>query len=545
MPHYFTASREPIQLDESPNDIGLRFGGEVGAASAKVASRFIADAASSRRAGPRASASRFGRFMLFHDRGVAMAPVQGIVNALPRKLAAGVARTLPVFVERESQLRLVATEQILVAFIPSSSASRRRKLLDGLGLAVAGESEFDRGRKILVPTSVRRASRALDLANRLVEADDVVAFAAPNFLAEVRKHAVAERYPLFRTQWHLENTGQNGAKVAQDVRARGAWVRAGGGSRSVAIAIIDDGVDLEHPDLKANLWRNPSRRARDRHGRDFVDDANPYDPRPKVFSAPFDDTDTNDIHGTPCAGVAAAVGKRVAGVAWSCRLLAVKMMAGVSLAPNDRIGDAIRYAAKHADVLSCSWEVARHPDIESAIRFAVERGRSGRGAVMFAATGNEYKARIGFPASDPRVIAVGACNDRGVRSKYSNFGSGIDLVAPSDDDHRPGIATTDVSLRGKGYGAGGYCDDFGGTSSATPLAAGVAALVLSASRSLLEPEVRKILTSTADKIDTAKGGYRKGYSLRYGFGRVNADAAVAAALRLRARRKRASRRAKR
>ena len=114
-------------------------------------------------------------------------------------------------------------------------------------------------------------------------------------------------------------------------------------------------------------------------------------------------------------------------------------------------------------------------------------------------------SRISFPASDEAVIAVGACNDRGRRSRYSNYGPGLTLVAPSSDDHRPGITTTDVNLRGKGYSSGAYCDDFSGTSAATPLAAGIAALTLSANRSLAWKDVREILTSTAEKIDSAKG----------------------------------------
>jgi subtilisin family serine protease len=300
------------------------------------------------------------------------------------------------------------------------------------------------------------------------------------------------------------------------------------------IAIIDDGIDLGHPDLARNIWRNPNARARDKHGRDFMDDADPYNPRPKVFNPPFDDTDNNDIHGTPCAGVAAAVGNNGrggAGMAWNCRLMAVKILAGPDLAPNDRIADAIRYASGHADVLSCSWGTARHPDIESAIQYAVTRGRRGRGSVVCAASGNEYRTRINFPASHESVVAVGACNDRGVRSAYSNYGAGLDIVAPSGDDHRQGITTTDVSLRGKGYSYGMYCDDFSGTSSATPVVAGVAALVLSANKTLTWKQVQDVLMSTADRIDAARAGYKKGYSPKYGFGRVNADAAVAAALR--------------
>jgi subtilisin family serine protease len=508
---------------------------------AKAASRALARG--TRRATAPAAAG-FGRFMLLHDSRASVAPVETVVNALPRRLSSRVSRTMPVFIERESQLRLVATEQILASFKPRASAATVRQLLDGLGLTVAGTSEFDTARKILVPTSVRRASRSLDLANQLVEADDVVAYAAPNFLAEVRKRSVND--PRFPAQWHLDNTGQpNGTKL-NDVRALGAWAHVGGGKATVVIAIIDDGIDLDHPDLKANIWKNPGRGARDRHGRDFVDDSDRFNPRPKVFNLPFDNTKTNDIHGTPCAGVAAAVGNNgrgVTGIAWNCRLMAVKILAGPNLAPNDRIADAIRYAGRHADVLSCSWGVARHPDIESAIDYAARTGRRGRGAVVCVATGNDHLSRIGFPSTHEQAIAVGACNDRGRRSAYSNFGQGIDIVAPSDDDstRRQGITTTDVNLRGKGYSSGAYCDDFGGTSSATPLVAGVAALVLSAHPALKGSEVRDVLTSTAEKIDRANGNYRDGYSLQYGSGMVNAEAAVESALVRKARRARRNR----
>ena len=532
MPHYLAASGARVQLDESPDDVGVRFGREDGPAVSQRAFRVLAGPARARARGATTPpVKRFGRFMMLHDAGASAAPVEAVVNALPRRLASRVARTMPVFVERESQLKLVATEQILVGFKPRASASTRRNLLDGLGLALVGRSEFDPTRHIVVPSSVRRASRALDLANRLVEAEDVVAYAAPNFLAEVRKRSIND--PRFASQWHLDNTGQGGGTALQDVRALAAWRQIRGGDRSVVIAIIDDGIDLNHPDLERNLWRNPKRGAHDRHGRDFVDDSDPYNPRPKVFVAPFDDTDTNDIHGTPCAGVAAAVGnnkKGVVGIAWNCRLMAVKILAGSDLAPNDRIADAIRYASKHADVLSCSWGVARHPDIEAALAFAVKRGRRGRGSIVCAATGNENTSRIGFPSSNDVVIAVGACNDEGVRSAYSNFGKGIDLVAPSDDEGRQGITTTDVTLRGKGYSSGAYCDDFGGTSSATPLVAGIAALVLSANRTLKWTAVRNILRSSAEKIDKKNGKYEDGYSIRYGFGRVNAEAAVSKAL---------------
>ena len=142
-------------------------------------------------------------------------------------------------------------------------------------------------------------------------------------------------------------------------------------------------------------------------------------------------------------------------------------------------------------------------------------------------------ARQGAWPSAPATIADG---DR----PTATTASGLDIVAPSDDDdpRRQGITTTDVTLRGKGYSTGAYCDDFGGTSSATPLVAGVAALVLSANPSLRWDQVRDVLTGTAEKIDRANARYRDGYSLEYGFGRVNAEAAVAAARARKGRRRR-------
>ncbi len=542
MPHYYSMSGEPITLDVAADDVGVRFAGAAGPLEARRTARAMRSPA---RAGV-PPVRQFHRFMLLHDPGGAAAPVASVVNALPRRAAARVEQTLPVFVERRSGLRLVSTAEVVVRFKGSAGAATQRKLLDGLGLRVTKTSEFDRQAHVVVPTEVRRASRALDLANQLAEADDVVSYAAPNFLAEFRKTSVND--PLFGQQWHLFNSGRGGGTPNEDVRAPGAWALVGGGSADIVIAIIDDGVAITHPDLKANIWRNPRRSAKDRHGRDFVDDTDPWNPNPKVFEAPFDDTELNDIHGTACAGVAAAVGnnrKGVTGVAYGCTLLPVKVFAA-SLAPLDRLADGIRYATRHADVLSCSWGSASHPDLESAVRDATRLGRRGRGAPVFVATGNDNDAEIGFPASHPSAFGVGASNDRGRRSGYSNHGRGIAFVAPSDDDgERQAITTTDVPLRGRGYASGAYCDDFGGTSSATPLAAGVAALVLSANRALSWDEVGDILEKTADKIGGPRAGYRAGYSALYGHGRVNAQAAVESALARGRRRKRASARRRR
>lgn len=456
MPFMYSAQGGKVQLDVSPNDIAVRFRGETGPATAKAAFRGVArSAARARTSAPESMPRQYDRFMLIHDKNAAAAPVATVVNALPRAHAARASRTLPVFKERESGLRLVATDEIVVRLRPRARPATLRKLLVQHELILRRRSEFGPGQFIVaLPADRPSGSRTLDLANALAEADDVLEFAAPNFLAETRKYQIPND-PLLGDQWHLINSGANGGLAGEDVDAAAAWALTPGGVASIVIAIIDDGVELKHPDLRANIWTNPNRKARDKHGRDFFDESDPYNPEPRVFNPPFDDTDS-------------------------------------------------------------------------------------QGCPIFVATGNDSAQSIGFPSSHPEVFAVGASNDRGRRSSYSNHGKGIAFVAPSSDDVRQGITTTDLSKRNRGYRSGSaYTDDFGRTSSATPLAAGIGALVLSVNPGLGYKQVGTLMKATAEKIGGSGAGYdSSGHSLKYGHGRVNAHGAVQAALKAKNRAKR-------
>lgn len=520
MPFVYSARREKIELTPVPGLVAVRFSD----AKAAVAASGIVNAATDGARG-----GGYGNVAIVPGPDAQDQPVAALHAILPPKLAGGAQRTFPVLKEERSGLRLVATEQITVRFTPRASAKQRNRVLADCELAILAPSPFLARQYLVVPVSLKSGYRTLDLANQLSGFEDLVEFATPNFLTEFRKRS-APNDPLFPKQWHLDNPGKDGATSGEDVRALGAWAITPGGDPSIVIAIIDDGVDLAHPDLQPNLWNNPDPTAPDRHGRDFQDPSSPNDPAARVFQPPYDDFTVNDIHGTCCAGVAAAAGdNRIggAGIAHRCKILPVKIFGGSSLAPASSIADAIRYAGLHADVISCSWEIAQQADVESAIDDVTATGRKGKGCCVFAATGNEAKTDIGFPASHPNVVAVGASNDQGKRSSYSNYGKGISVVAPSGDTGRPGIVTTDVSVPNRGFNLkGGYFEDFSGTSSATPLAAGVGALVLSVNPKLKWSEVRDILQNTADPIDKANGGYSKGYSLKYGHGRVNAEAAV-------------------
>jgi subtilisin family serine protease len=317
----------------------------------------------------------------------------------------------------------------------------------------------------------------------------------------------------------------------------GAWKTTRG--RGVVVAVVDDGVDLEHPALRGRLWRNPERGALDTVGRDFFlppEHPDHFNPRPKKWRYPYNQMAGNDSHGTPCAGLVVARGPQALGVAHEARCLPVKVFHADELASDEFVANAIRYAALHAGVVSCSWAGGVNPDLQHALADVVSGGRGGRGCVVLFAAGNEEASRIPFPASHPDVIAVGASTDEGEQAWYSNSGEELDVVAPSGGG-RKDVYTTDVSVKGRGFNVGSaargsadglYTNDFGGTSAATPMVAGVAALLLAAHPALGAADVRGILRETAVKIGT---GYdRKGHSRAFGYGRVDAAAAVDAAL---------------
>jgi subtilisin family serine protease len=526
-PFVYSLKGEKIPLRLSNDDIAVGF---TGAKAGAIAAKAFHAIHKSAKAAAREDVRVAGNILLIHQRGAAKAQIATTASVLPKAQVAKANRSYPVYVDEDSGLRLVAIDEIIVRFRPKTTASQRNALLRGLDLEQVESSRFADRRVVVRSISLQSGSRVVDLANRLNEAG-LVEYATPNFLAEYKKFA-APNDPLFDDQWHLDNQGADGALAGEDVRALDAWTVTPGGDKKVVIAIVDDGVQTRHPDLKANIWKNPTRGAPDRNGRNFADPNRPNDPNPRVFVPPYDDTGTNDIHGTCCAGVAAAAGhnkKGGLGIAYRARILPVKIFAGANLAPNAQIADAIRYAGLHADVISCSWGIPRNADVEAAIEDVVRTGRGGKGCVVCCATGNEYESSIGFPASHAKVFAVGASNDQGKRSEYSNHGKGIAFTAPSSDDdrNRPGITTTDLSTANRGYALkSAYTADFGGTSSATPLAAGIAALVLSVKSSLTWKQVGSILKSTADKIDRTAGKYKKGFSLQYGYGRLNAHKAV-------------------
>jgi subtilisin-like proprotein convertase family protein len=406
-------------------------------------------------------------------------------------------------------LELILTDEVLVRFSGSMSDEDRRQLCEKYNSVILDDTSDIWRIRILD----RAGDAPLTVANNLA-AEPGVEFAEPNALQSATFTAVAPPTDnRFTDQWHLHNTGQGGGTVGSDVKALDAW-EISYGSPSVRVVIHDSGVDINHPDLQANIGP----------GWDFDNNDN-------------NASNPSGPHGNACAGIVAAArnGQGVVGIAPNCTIIPLRAAGSHTW---ETWAKTFEWAAEHGDIISCSWTISPNNILSSAIRKAISSGRNGKGIPVFFATGNDYATSIGYPASMAETIAVGASTNQDRRSPYSNYGPGIDFVAPSSGGTMR-IETTDIQ-GGDGYNknpgtAGDYCEaedssGFGGTSAATPLAAGVAALMLSVNPSLTAAEVRTILRETAVKIDLGNGQYdANGWSQQYGYGRIDAAKAVLAA----------------
>ncbi len=389
---------------------------------------------------------------------------------------------------------------------------------------------------------------ALEVANR-VDDDSRLQFVSPNFYQNWQKYYIPND-PRIANQWHLNNTGQGGGLVDADPDVFEAWDVNQGGSSNLVVGIVDDGV-AAHPDL--NLWVNSAEveglAGTDDDNNGWVDDINGWN-----FVSNNSDSGTpsvDDMHGTSVAGVAAAIGDNnlgVTGASYKSRVLSAKIFQGSTVASDANIAGALYYAAgrtanglatwRASDIVNNSWGGGSNSTaINAALTWGTTNGRLGKGAPLLFATGNSFGA-VSQPAVQslniPGVFAVGATNNKGTRSDYSNFGTAVDLVAPSNDT-RSGYLAIDTTDRvgADGYAASDYtgtgATGFGGTSSATPLATGITALVMAQADVLgvvLTPaQLRSYIRANTDLI---AGTYdtTTGKNLEYGFGRINAFSAV-------------------
>jgi thermitase len=338
--------------------------------------------------------------------------------------------------------------------------------------------------------------------------------------------------PYFGKQWFLNNRGQliwyerflflgkipimwptRGLPDA-DIDAPEAW-EITTGSPDVVIAILDTGIDYTHPDLAANIWNN----ADEIPGNGIDDDHNGYidDVRGWDFYNHDNDPKDDHGHGTLCAGIAGAVGNNgvgIAGVAWNCKIMSVKILNETGWeAPWEDVAAAIKYAADNgANVISMSFGVYEvHYILEDAVNYAYSKG-----VFLCAAAGNDNTDNVSYPCAYDNVTAVGWTNLKDQASSYSCYGDWVDIAAPGNLIYStmPTYHVTDND-----YGMPQNYTFHAGTSAATPMVAGVAALLLSKDPSLSPDEVKALLCNNVDPYTGDK---------YIGTGRINAYKALAA-----------------
>ncbi|MFG0335005.1 MAG: S8 family serine peptidase [Maioricimonas sp. JB049] len=417
-------------------------------------------------------------------------------------------RVMPTRTEPDTGLitAMVPTETV---FLEEVSKTELRWLKSEFGLETVAEG---REGKILLraPESGDAAiTTAFEAARACFERGNVAA-AHPNFLRLMRRPQPSSAGT--DTPWHLDNSGNPGLFGA-DVHALAAWTITKGDA-SIRVAILDEGVDTDHTRLKPAVVAE----------KDFVDENNHARP------------DGDDAHGTACAGIVCSRDSRISGLAPEVSLVAARIAKGDGngfwIFDDFATADAIDWCWEDAesDVLSNSWGGGPEVDgITRAFERARTQGRAGKGSVVVVAAGNS-ESPVFYPGTLPGVLTVGASNQWDKRKTKtsqdgedwwgSNHGSTLDLLAPGVR-----IATTDI--RGShGYSSTMFTDTFNGTSSATPMVAACAALILSIRPDLTEGEVRDLITATADPL--APSGRRNNF---VGHGRLNCYAALRAARR--------------
>lgn len=411
-----------------------------------------------------------------------------------------------------SEAPLVPTGELYIVFRAGASHNACVALLNEFQLRL---SQI-RGPREIIAKTTPFSPNPLKVAAAMQAKEGLVEICEPNLAYNIQQCAVnIPNDEYFAQQWYLRNAGDApGLKPGADVKVIEAWQALGDmGSPNIVVSVVDDGFDLSHPDFRDKI-------------------VGAFDFERKSNSNLLLRAD--DTHGTNCAGVAVAAnnGSGIVGAAPNARFMPIRTF-GIDDLIIERLCDYL--IENGADVVSNSWGIpgkAMSTRAMNAFAKLATKGRRGRGTVVFFAAGNEGGSVSGF-ATHPNVICVGACSSLDRWSSYSNQGPAVSVVASSNGDGGMGVITTDAGKvtdeNNQTFDAGVsglYRDDFGGTSSAAPLAAGVAALVLSANPNLTAAQVKQILESTADKIGAPNEYDAKGHSPRYGYGRINALRAV-------------------
>ena len=365
---------------------------------------------------------------------------------------------------------------------------------------------------------------AIQLATDMTR-DSRVANADPNFATVIRPRSAGAGEPGFPLQWYHRNDGRYSTEDA-DIDTDRAW-HFTEGSADTKITVIDSGFDIDHPDLQENIDAAKAV--------DIVDtDATDLLPENIGFSS--------YMHGTNAAGVAAARGDNNRGYSGSCPQCTLILVRQGHEPTGFESQQAIDTATiEEADVLSISWEIPNDDTAEETWE-TIQEAVDANVTVVMAMTNENLDNCVtqedaSYPdgSAHPAAIAVSGVTDYDERSPYAGqalgHGTCMDVLAPTRGGAN-GIHTTAVEIV-EGESMSTYWDNFGGTSAATPLVAGVVGLIKTIDPDLSPLVVQRILQDTADRVDPAHADYspvsgfsRPGGMPTHGYGRINAYEAV-------------------
>ena len=335
-----------------------------------------------------------------------------------------------------------------------------------------------------------------------------IEFAEPNYILEL---TLGPNDQFFWRQWHLNNTGQcynpptcSVRTADSDIDALEAW-DIETGSSDVVIAVVDSGLNM-HVDILGNVWENTLEvngiTGVDDDNNTFIDDYNGWN-----FVNNNNTLYDTLNHGTPASGVIAARTNNsigVAGICWNCKIMMPKVST-YQFFPMDWAIPGINYAINEgADIITMSFAFSSH---SSAFDDIINTANN-NDIFMVAGAGNNNFTTPLYPAAYPQVLAAAGTQATDQKWSLSNFGSWINISAPARDLYTIRLLNS--------YGG------FTGTSAASPVVAGVAALLLSKDPSLTKAQLEQILLSTCDNIDVMN----QAYVGMLGCGRINAYRAL-------------------
>lgn len=351
------------------------------------------------------------------------------------------------------------------------------------------------------------AGQSFEATLATLNASPSVLYAEPNYIWSIDQ--IVPNDTQYPSQYYLNNTGQGGGTPGADIRAQLAWTLQTG--TRVVIAVIDTGVNYNHPDLQNNIWSNPGEIAAngvddDRNG--FVDDIRGWD---------FANNDNNPIddnrHGSHVAGIIAAQGNNatgVSGVNWSAQIMPLKFMTATGSGTSANAIRALNYAvAKGAKISNNSWGGGAFSQaLQDAVAAAEQAGHLFVAAAGNAASNNDTTPSYPASYTNANIISVASTTNTNGLSTFSNFGArSVDVGAPGQ-----GILSTVL---------GSATATLSGTSMAAPVVAGVAGLMLASNGSLSLSALRNAILSSSDPVPALSGRTVTG-------GRVNAFRALQA-----------------